>query len=301
MQQKPYQINKYLGCILVRYSGQFLKWTRKELKQMDQWTRKLMTMHKVLHPRNDVDRLYVSRKKGGRVLISIEDCVDASIQRLEDFKEKRGEGLITVTRNNTDITKTNWTTITRKQKREEKQLCGRFKRLISKTSHEKTRTRLRKRNLKRETEYLLLATQNNTIRTNHIKARIDKTQQNSKCRWREFAKLWTLLPLLTIEYNWKKMKRRISTRTLLQWKKTVEHESNNHTNCDWYFWYSHQRIIKGTGGLGNKRTSGDHPNDSIIENGQNTEKSPVDLRKLAVTQTPVKDHQLTLMWKTVKE
>ena len=34
---------------------------------------------------------------------------------------------------------------------------------------------------------------------------------------------------------------------------------------------------------------------SIIENGQNTEKSLGDLRRLAVTQTPVKDHQLTLM------
>ena len=38
-------------------------------------------------------------------------------------------------------------------------------------------------------------------------------------------------------------------------------------------------------------TSGDHPNYYIIENGQNTEKSPGDLRRLAVTQTPVKDHQ----------
>ena len=33
---------------LVRYSGPFLKWTREELKQMDQRTRKLMTMHKAL-------------------------------------------------------------------------------------------------------------------------------------------------------------------------------------------------------------------------------------------------------------
>ena len=31
---------------LVRYPGPFLKWTRDELKQMDQRTRKLMTMHK---------------------------------------------------------------------------------------------------------------------------------------------------------------------------------------------------------------------------------------------------------------
>ena len=46
---------------LVRYSGPFFKWTRDELKQMDLRTRKLMTMHKAWHPRDDDDRLYVSR------------------------------------------------------------------------------------------------------------------------------------------------------------------------------------------------------------------------------------------------
>ena len=45
----------------------------------------------------------------------------------------------------------------------------------------------------------------------------------------------------------------------------------------------------------NRRPSVDHPNNSIVENGQNTQKSPGDLRRLAVTQSPVKDHQLTLM------
>ena len=64
---------------LVRYSGPFVKWTRDELKQMDQRTRKLM--HKALHPRDSVDRLYVSRKEGGRGLASIEDSVDTSIQQ----------------------------------------------------------------------------------------------------------------------------------------------------------------------------------------------------------------------------
>ena len=39
----------------------------------------------------------------------------------------------------------------------------------------------------------------------------------------------------------------------------------------------------------------------IIENGQNIEEIPGDLRRLAVTQTPVIDNQLTLMWKTLKE
>ena len=40
----------------------------------------------------------------------------------------------------------------------------------------------KKRKLQWATETLLIAAQNNAIRTNHIKARIDKTWQNSKCR-----------------------------------------------------------------------------------------------------------------------
>ena len=48
-------------------------------------------------------------------------------------------------------------------------------------------------------------------------------------------------------------------------------------------------ITKGTGGLGSWWTGGGHQNDSIIENGQNTEKGPGDLRRLAVTQTSVKN------------
>ena len=92
------------------------------------------------------------------------------------------------------------------------------------------------------------------------------------------------------------MKKRKNSSTLLgNWK-----NCDVYTNCNWCFWYSHQRIYKGTGWLGNMKTSGDHPKYWIIEIGQNTEKGPGDLRRLAVTQTPVKDHQITLMWKTLK-
>ena len=41
-------------------------------------TRKLSTIHKALHPRDDIDRLYVSRKERRRGLASIEDNVDTS-------------------------------------------------------------------------------------------------------------------------------------------------------------------------------------------------------------------------------
>ena len=41
---------------------------------------------------------------------------------------------------------------------------------------------LRKGKLKRKTESFQIVAQNNAIRANHIKARIDYTQQNSRCR-----------------------------------------------------------------------------------------------------------------------
>ena len=111
----------------VRYLEPFLKWTIDEFKQMDQRTRKLRTMHKALRPRDDVDRLYVSRKVGGRRLASIEDSVDASIQRLEDYIEKHEGGLIAAIRNDSDNTISIRMTTTRTQKWEEKQLYTPFK------------------------------------------------------------------------------------------------------------------------------------------------------------------------------
>ena len=74
-----------------------------------------MTLHKALYPRDDADRLYVSRKERGRGLASIEDCVDESIQRLEDYIQKHDGGPITAIRNDTKNTMDNRMTITRLQ------------------------------------------------------------------------------------------------------------------------------------------------------------------------------------------
>ena len=70
-------------------------------------------MHKALHPRDDVDIVYVFRKEWGKGLNSFKDGLDASVQPFDDYLEKHG--LITVIRNDTDNTKTNKMT-TRKQK-----------------------------------------------------------------------------------------------------------------------------------------------------------------------------------------
>ena len=58
-------------------------WTSLEIQQMDQRTRKLIRMNEALHPKDDMDSLYVSRKEGRRRLARIPDSVDASIQKLE--------------------------------------------------------------------------------------------------------------------------------------------------------------------------------------------------------------------------
>ena len=45
-------------------------------------------MHKALHPRDDDDKIYVSRIEGRRGFASIEDSIDASIRPLKDYIEK---------------------------------------------------------------------------------------------------------------------------------------------------------------------------------------------------------------------
>ena len=64
--------------------------------------------------------------------------------------------------------------------------------------------------------------------------------------------------------------------------KKLEYAGDNYTNCNWCFWYTNKRITKGMEDL----EVGER-----IENCQNIEKSPGDLRRLVVTQTPVEDHQ----------
>ena len=166
------------AVFIVRYSGPFLKWTGEELKQMDLRTRKPMTMYKALHPRDDVEKLRVLRKEGGRGLASIKDSVDASIQQLKDYKEKHEGGLISAMSYDTNNTMDNKMTIVRKHKWEQRRHYGRFKRRINNITHKRTWTWLKKRNFKKEAESLLIAALNNAIRINHIKAKIDKTQKN---------------------------------------------------------------------------------------------------------------------------
>ena len=67
----------------------------------------------------------------------------------------------------------------------------------------------------------------------------------------------------------------------------MAYESDGDIDCNWYTRYSYQRIGTGTGGFGNKRMRGDHPNYSIVEICQKTKKSSGNLLSLR------------LQWKTI--
>ena len=102
-------------------------------------------------------------------LACIEDSVDASIYELDDYIRKSKVRQITVTRNNTDNISMNRTTITRKQKLDEKQMYGYFKQQTDEILHKKTWNWLSMNNFKRKTQSLLIAAQNNTVRSNYVK------------------------------------------------------------------------------------------------------------------------------------
>ena len=70
---------------LLRYSTVFVSWKKSELQAIDKNARKLFAIYGALHPKSDVDRLYIPREEGGRGLISIEDCVELAIRGLEVY------------------------------------------------------------------------------------------------------------------------------------------------------------------------------------------------------------------------
>ena len=83
---------------LLRYSAAFVSWRKSELQAIDRKTRKLLTIYGALHPKSDVNRLYVPRIEGGRGLISIEDCVELAIRDLEVYVHGSEERLIQAAR-----------------------------------------------------------------------------------------------------------------------------------------------------------------------------------------------------------
>ena len=173
---------------LIRYSAAFLDWTKEEKQGIDRKTRKLITMHRGLHPKSNTNRIYIPRKEGGRGLLSIEDTVDLAKLGLKSYVRNSCERLLEAARQIEDrqgesvIEFKNRKKIERQQEWKDKTLHGQFLRQTDSEAGKERWMWLKGTGLKRETESLILAAQEQAIRTNVIKAKIDNTQEESKCR-----------------------------------------------------------------------------------------------------------------------
>jgi len=87
-----------LAIPVLRYSFGIINWHQEELQKLDQKTRKLLTIHGQHHTKVDVDRLYVPRKQGRRVLIQLEAAHAVEITRLLEYVDRKEDPLIQVVR-----------------------------------------------------------------------------------------------------------------------------------------------------------------------------------------------------------
>lgn len=184
-------INTWAVAIF-RYGAGILTWRESELKEVDRKTRKYLTMHGAMHPKSDVDRLYVKRCDGGRGLISVEECVKGEENNLGFYVANSEEMLIrgvcaakTIETENT-IDKVEFKkrrTEELKQKWTDKVMYGQFVRQMpEQVDKDKIWKWLSKGDLKVGTEALLCAAQEQAIRTNYVKHKIDRSVESPLCR-----------------------------------------------------------------------------------------------------------------------
>ena len=86
-------INSWAVAVM-RYGAGVLEWRLGKLKELGRKSRKLFTMHKGLHPKSDVGRLYVSRKEGGRGLVSCESIIGSQENNLGWYLKNSNENLL---------------------------------------------------------------------------------------------------------------------------------------------------------------------------------------------------------------
>ena len=170
---------------LIRYSAAFVSWRKSKLQAIDRKTRKLFTMYGALHPKSDVDRLYIPRKEGGRGLISIKDCLELAIRDLEVYVHGSEERLIQAARGD-KIDGLEAASVLKRSKKEKRledwEENGQYLRQTKEVRSDQCWAWLQNGDLKRETESLIVAAQNQSTRANLVKAKIDKRQGDSLCR-----------------------------------------------------------------------------------------------------------------------
>ena len=165
----------------VRYSAGIIEWTKEGVKEMDRETRKIITMYGGLHPRSNVERLYLPRSEGGRGLVSIEDCVNNERQNLALYAIRSNEKLTIAA--TTELKLEKFINVQNRLERRKQHLTewkekAVYSQLLRETESTDDGNRwewLKQGKLKRETKSILCAAQEQALQVNAIKYSIDKT------------------------------------------------------------------------------------------------------------------------------
>ena len=123
----------------------------------------MFTIYGALHPKSDVDRSYITRKEGGRDLISIEDCAELAIRGLQVYVHGSEERLIQAARGD-KVDGLRAASVLKRSKKEkrlencaEKVLHGQYLRQTKEVRSDQCWAWLQNGDLKRETESLIVA------------------------------------------------------------------------------------------------------------------------------------------------
>ena len=177
-------VNTWAASVM-RYGVGILKWNTDELKSLNRRTRKFITMHGELHLKSDIDRVYLSKEMGGRGLRMEENNLRWYVRNSVEPLIEGVKAAETIECNDT-VNKKEFKLSWMREKKEigkNKRMYGHFVTEIPEATDEKeTWSWLRKANLKAETEAMLCAAQEQAIRRNYVKHKIDKTSQSPLCR-----------------------------------------------------------------------------------------------------------------------
>jgi Reverse transcriptase (RNA-dependent DNA polymerase) len=173
-----------------RYSAGILDWTKEQLEEIDRKTRKLLTIYRMHHPKADIDRLYLPREAGGRGLLNVWQCVEEDERSLVDYLTRSEEKLLQQVNEENLVGKEGKVNEFKKEMRkqrvdrwQQKALHGQYIRDIEgKVNKEDTAGWLRSERLKKETEGLIVAAQDQVLSTNVIKAKIYNQRGSPMCR-----------------------------------------------------------------------------------------------------------------------
>ena len=86
--------NQPLALPVVTYSLTIINWSLTEIQVVDTKIRKPLTMHRMHHPKSDVNRLYLPRKKGGRGLVQRELSLKTSIIGMDTYLNNTNDWML---------------------------------------------------------------------------------------------------------------------------------------------------------------------------------------------------------------